>query len=190
MTFSILATDGETLGVGVVSGSTAVGDRVPWVEEGVGAIATQGYTETEYGRKGLSLLEEGLDPSSTLEKLLREDRAPEKRQAAIMSLSGEKAVHTGSSCPEERDSGSWGNGVSIGNMLERKRVIPEMVEAFRDRGSLFSRIMRALESGADAGGDRRGNRAAAVLIEGEENVDIGIDMSEDPLEDLKNEYEG
>ncbi len=92
MTFSILGTDGKSIGVGVVSGSISVGERVPWVEEEVGVIATQAYTETMYGEQGLELLKQNFEPREALETLLEKDSKPEKRQVGILHKSGKKAA--------------------------------------------------------------------------------------------------
>lgn len=187
MTLSIIAWKNKSLGIGVVSGSIAVGDRVPWVKGGVGAIATQGYTETRYGREGLRLLEEGLGPSYVLKKLLQEDFSPERRQVAILSADGRKAVHTGSFCPPIRSSEDRKNYICIGNMLKSEQVVPKMAEAFGKGGKLWRRILSALEAGAEAGGDRRGNQTAAILVRNEESLDVKIDKSQNPLRDLRKE---
>ena len=51
MTFSIVACDVEEgqLGVAVASKFLAVGAVVPWLQAGVGAIATQALANTRYG---------------------------------------------------------------------------------------------------------------------------------------------
>lgn len=189
MTFSIVATDGESIGIGTVSGSVGVGKRVPWVKEGVGAIATQGYTETGYGNYGLEFLENGLSSRAVLQKLIREDPSPERRQVAILKPSGEKAIHTGGSCPEKRHSLSAGNCISLGNMLRNEETVSAMIENFSGREGLVLRLLRALEAGADAGGDRRGNRTAALVVKGVEDFDIGIEESDNPFQNLREEYE-
>lgn len=130
MTFSIIAKSEEALGVGVVSGSTAVRKRVPWVKSKVGAIATQGYTKTRYGRKGLRLLEEGVEPKSALENLLQEDSSPERKQVAIIDSSGRMAVHTGSSRPRKRCSKTREKYIALGNLLKSEKTISAMAEAF------------------------------------------------------------
>ena len=51
-TFSIVARDPATgdLGVAVQSHWFSVGSRVIWAEAGVGAVATQSFTDPTYGR--------------------------------------------------------------------------------------------------------------------------------------------
>ena len=57
-TFSIVARDPETgeLGVAVQSHWFSVGPIVPWVEAGVGAVATQSFVDPSYGKLGLELM--------------------------------------------------------------------------------------------------------------------------------------
>ena len=62
-TYSIVARDPATgqLGVAVQSHWFSVGPLVPWIEAGVGAIATQSFVEVSYGPLGLSLMRERLN---------------------------------------------------------------------------------------------------------------------------------
>ncbi len=186
MTFSIIGTDDESIGIGTVSGSIAVGKRVPWVEKGVGAIATQAYTETMYGEKGLELLEQGLEPKSVLESLFKKDPEPEKRQVGILKKTGAKAVHTGHSCPDKKISKMGQKCIGIGNMLQNKETVLDLVEKFRQTdGKISIRLLKALKAGAEAGGDIRGNKTAALLIKGKENAFLEIDRSNTPVQDLE-----
>lgn len=188
MTFSIVAKNGKSLGIGVASGSFAVGNRVPWIKSGVGAIVTQGYTETKYGVEGLRLLEIGLNPKEVLQRLLREDPAEQERQVAMIDWSGGKAVYTGSKCPNERGSIVRRDFICVGNMLEDERMILRMAEAFEEEKGLLKSILRALSAGSKAGGDRRGERSSALVIRGKEEVDVRVDWSLDPIELLKRRY--
>ena len=60
-TFSIVGYDPKTgdLGVAVQSKFFAVGSVVPWAKAGVGAVATQSYTNVDYGPEGLERLAKG-----------------------------------------------------------------------------------------------------------------------------------
>lgn len=80
-TFSIVARDSAAgeLGVAVASRFFAVGAVVPWARADVGAVATQSFANTSFGRRGLELLEIGLTPEEALTVLLREDDEAEKR---------------------------------------------------------------------------------------------------------------
>src|SRR5205814_4503803 len=80
-TFSIVARDPATgqLGVAVQSHWFAVGQIVPWAEAGVGAVATQSFVDTSYGKLGLDLMRAGKAAPDALRGLLAGDRACEGR---------------------------------------------------------------------------------------------------------------
>ncbi len=71
-TFSIAAIDPRTgeVGVAVTTRVPCVGNGVPWVRKGVGAVATQASTRTEYGNELLDALAIGEAPASALKRLL------------------------------------------------------------------------------------------------------------------------
>src|ERR1044072_3467756 len=74
-TFSIVARDPATgeLGVAVQSHWFSVGPIVPWVEAGVGAIATQSFVDPSYGKNGLELMRTGKSAPDALKELLEKD---------------------------------------------------------------------------------------------------------------------
>ena len=76
-TFSIAAIDPRTgeSGVAVTTRVPCVGNGVPWVRAGVGAVATQANTRTDYGNGLLDLMAAGLSPDSALKRMLAEVRA-------------------------------------------------------------------------------------------------------------------
>ena len=84
MTYSIVVLDRETgeLGVAVQTYWFGVGSIVPWVEPGVGAVATQSFVEPSYGPKGLDLMHAGKDAGDVLHELLAADEGRESRQVA------------------------------------------------------------------------------------------------------------
>jgi uncharacterized Ntn-hydrolase superfamily protein len=81
MTYSIVARDPATgeLGLGVQSRWFAVGAGLAWVEPGVGAVATQSFSEDAYGFHGLRLLREGRSAADALGQLVAQDVDPEVR---------------------------------------------------------------------------------------------------------------
>lgn len=201
-TFSIAARDAATgdLGVAVSTMAPAVGSAVPWARAGVGAVATQAWTNPAFGPRGLDLLEEGLPPREVLERLLSQDPQPERRQVGIVSAAGVAASHTG------RETIPWagaieGAGFTVqGNLLVGLETVQAMADAFRaTEGSglpLAERLLRALEAGQAAGGDRRGRQSAALLVastDAERARDrannIRVDDHEDPVGELRRVYD-
>lgn len=176
-TFSILAIspDSGLMGVAVASGSTSAGDRVPHAKPGVGVIATQAYTNVTYGIKGLELLTEGLSPKQTLDRLLMEDSGRELRQVAIMDFKGRKAVFTGANAPEFRGEIVGKSHVVVGNLLAGKEVVKSMAKEFESSsGDLAWKMAKALKAGSESGGDRRGEKSAALIVVSTEKVEVEI----------------
>ncbi|HUQ64510.1 MAG TPA: DUF1028 domain-containing protein, partial [Flavitalea sp.] len=89
-TFSIVARDSITgeMGVAVQSHWFSVGTAVSWAEAGVGAIATQSFTNKSFGIRGLNLLKQGLNAQQALDSLLSDDAGREVRQVAIIDMNG------------------------------------------------------------------------------------------------------
>jgi len=176
-TFSILviSPDSKLMGVAVASGSTAVGDRVLHAKPGIGVVATQAYTNVAYGIKGLGLLTNGLSPREALDRLLMKDLGRELRQVAIMDFKRRRAVFTGASVPYWRGEAIGEGYVVIGNLLAGKNVVGSIAEGFeRTSGELALRMVKALEAGSESGGDRRGERSAALVVVGLEKVEVKI----------------
>ena len=77
MTYSIVARDPDNgqLGVAVQSHFFGVRAVVPWVQSGVGAIATQAMAEISYGPLGLERLRAGDSATDALRALIANDDA-------------------------------------------------------------------------------------------------------------------
>ena len=171
-TFSLCAVDRETgeTGVAVTTRVPFVGRAVPWVRAGVGAVATQAWTIVEYGRQGLDLLEQGLEPTAALERLLAEDQGRELRQLAILDVQGRSAAHTGAENGDWAGSRQGDNYTVQGNVLVGREVIDAVAEHFVSTASssmpLAERMILALEAGQDQGGDKRWGyvQSAAIRI--------------------------
>jgi len=196
-TFSIVAFDPRNgdLGVAVESKFPAVGAVVPWAKTKVGAIATQAWGNVSYGPSGLRMLEEGLSAQETLRKLVAEDPRPEVRQAAVVDAKGQVAVHTGRECLEWAGHVT-GKGYSCqGNILVSSKVVESMARAYEETpGDLIDKLLAALSAGQAAGGDRRGQQSAAILIVREKGgyegftdryLDLRVDEHPAPIEELK-----
>jgi len=167
MTYSIVARDPKTgeLGIGVQSHWFAVGQLVPWLAAGVGAVATQSFVEVSYGPLGLELMRAGKTPQATLKALVEADEEAGVRQVAMVDASGLVATHTGDRCIAEAGH-HMGEGYSVqANMMERPTVPGAMAAAFEtSEGDLTERILRALEAAEGEGGDIRGRQSAALKV--------------------------
>lgn len=188
-TFTILALSKseKIMGVAVASGSQHVGIRVPYAKPRVGIVATQGYTNISYGIEGIKLLEEGFSPSEALKTLVANDPEKELRQVAIMDFYGRKAVFTGRMTPMYHGEIVGEDYIVVGNLLSNDRVLKGMALTFeKTKGDLAWRMVWALKIGSDYGGDRRGERSAALIVVGETHieVDLKVDVGINPIQKL------
>jgi uncharacterized Ntn-hydrolase superfamily protein len=171
-TFSIAAVDPETgeSGVAVTTRVACVGNGVPWVRAGVGAVATQASTRTEYGQELLDMLEQGLSPREALDRATAADEGRERRQVGVVSVDGSAAQHTGTGPGAWAGHRSGPNYATQGNVLVGPEVIDAVAETFEaSEGSgrhLADRLIEALTAGQMEGGDRRVGRlqSAAVIV--------------------------
>jgi uncharacterized Ntn-hydrolase superfamily protein len=196
MTFSIVAADPEAGEVGVATQSKfmAVGAVVPWARGDVGAVATQSFADATFGPRGLDLLASGLEPTAVLERLLDGDEKREVRQVGIVQASGRAASFTGRECFEHAASLTGDGYACQGNILASAEVVPAMAEAFAGaRGRLADRLIEALRGGQRAGGDRRGQESAAILVAkpgagyggtNDRYIDLRVEHHDQPIEEL------
>src|SRR6266446_9567886 len=169
-TYSIVAYDSATgdLGVAVQSKFPNVGGLVPWARAGVGAVATQALSNTDYGEKGLELLARGATAPEAMRIIMRTDPQPSQRQVGMVDAHGNSASWTGDSTFD------WAGGRTCGgaagqmggkgqlivghgyaaqaNIMVSEATVRNMAETFeRSRGSLADRLLAALVAG-QAGG--------------------------------------
>src|SRR5436189_5033614 len=199
-TYSIAACDldASQWGVATQSKFLAVGSVVPWGEPQVGAIATQAYANPRYGPEGLSLLREGLSAEEVVERLTSADDGRDHRQLGIVDSQGRGASFTGTECLE------WAGGrtgpcyAAQGNILVSAETVDAIAETFESSsGPLAERLLDCLDAAQAAGGDRRGQQSAALLVVerdggyaglSNEVVDLRVDEHPRPLEELRRIY--
>jgi len=195
-TYSIVARDAATgeLGVAVQSHWFSVGSSVPWAEAGVGAVATQSFTDPTYGAMGLALMRAGKSAPEALKALLAGDPDREVRQVAMVDAQGRAAAHTGTKCIQAAGD-EVGDGFTVeANLMDKATVWPAMAKAFREaKGDLADRMLAALRAAQAQGGDIRGQQSAAILIvKGKASgqpwndrlFDLRVEDSPDPLKEL------
>ena len=195
-TFSIVARDRASgmFGVAASTRLPAVGVLVPYARAGVGAIATQARTNPLLGYDGLDLLQRGYDAEETLKILLGSDPEPEKRQVGIVDSQGRSAAHTGAEADPWRGHVT-GDGYAVtGNLVAGEEVVLAMAAAFEaSEGEILpERLVRALEAGQAAGGDKRGKQSAATTTMKEQPypyVDLRVDEHPEPIAELRRIYE-
>jgi len=192
LTFSVAARCPRTgmLGVATSSKALAAGSMVPYCRAGIGAIASQSFVNPYLGIDGLELLEQGLAAERTIERLIEKDHGRDLRQLAIVDKDGRTAAYTGDRCIPWAGQLPGGGYVCLGNILRGEEVVQAMARAFETTlaEELPERLMRALEAGQEAGGDRRGRQSAGVVTVLEEQYpwcDLRVDDHDDPVEELR-----
>ena len=201
-TYSIAACDLEAgqWGVATQSKFLAVGSVVPWAEPSVGAIATQAYANPRYGPEGLALLREGLDAQAVVDRLTAADDGREHRQVGVVDGRGGSASFTGSECMDWA-GGLTGPGFAAqGNILVGEETVAALALTFAATAGrpLAERLIECLAAAQAAGGDRRGQQSAALLVVERDGgyaklsdilVDLRVDEHPTPVAELARLYE-
>ncbi len=200
-TYSIVACDldARQWGVGVQSKFLAVGSVVPWAVPQVGAVATQSYANPRYGPDGLGLLRTGLSADEVVERLTAADDGRETRQVGIVDREGRAATFTGSECHEWAGGRTGARYAAQGNILVSAATVDALADTFEATAgtSLAVRLLRCLAAAQLAGGDRRGQQSASLLVverdAGYANlsdtvVDLRVDDHAQPIEELDRLY--
>ena len=190
MTWSLIARDTTgAFGIAVATKNFAVGCRVPFIESGIGAIATQALVNPFYGAHGLIFLQDEMPPVDVIKILTDGDEGRDQRQVHMMDRHGRIAAHTGKDCVDWCGHTAGEDFSVAGNMLAGPAVIEETANAYVGDAALPfpRRLIAALQAGEAAGGDKRGKQSAALVIYGEEewpDLDLRVDDHADPLAEL------
>src|SRR5215471_14896101 len=197
-TYSIVACDldARQWGVAVQSKFLAVGAICPYAEAEVGAVATQSFVNPQYGPDGLALLREGLAAEEAVERLTAADEGREHRQLGIVDGQGRAATYTGDSCLDWAGGRTGAGYAAQGNILVGAETVDALAVTFESTAdlTLARRLIECLAAAQVAGGDRRGQQSAAVLVVQQDAgyggltdiiVDLRVDDHERPIDELR-----
>jgi uncharacterized Ntn-hydrolase superfamily protein len=200
-TYSIVACDlaAGQWGVAVQSKFLAVGSVVPWAEPHVGAIATQSYANPRYGPEGLALLRAGRSAQEVIEALTSADKDCAQRQVGVVDRSGGTATFTGDACHEWAGGRTGDCYAAQGNILVSEATVDALAATFEANGhlELAERLIECLAAALAAGGDRRGQQSASLLVVEKDAgygkltdtlVDLRVDDHERPIAELRRLY--
>jgi uncharacterized Ntn-hydrolase superfamily protein len=200
-TYSIVACDLDAgqWGVATQSKFLAVGSVVPWAEAQVGSVATQSYANPQYGPDGLALLRQGLSAEEVVKRLTEADDGREQRQLGIVDGRGRAATFTGSECHDWAGGRTGAGYAAQGNILVSAERVDALAETFEATAGkpLAERLVDCLDGAQAAGGDRRGQQSAALLVVEKDAgyaqlsdvvVELRVDDHERPLEELRRIY--
>ena len=191
-TFSIVARCSRTgqIGGAVSTAVPAVGSICPYVQAAVGAVASQSWVNPYLALDALQLLKDGATAQSALDQVIGGDPGRALRQVGAVDAAGRSAAWTGEDCTP------WcghrtGSGYAVqGNMLTGEEVVAEMEAAFLGSADqdLAERLVRALEAGQTAGGDKRGKQSSALKVYEREAypwLDLRVDEHPEPVAELR-----
>jgi uncharacterized Ntn-hydrolase superfamily protein len=197
-TFSIAACDLEAgqWGVAVQSKFLAAASVVSWAEPGAGAVATQAYANPRYGPEGLALLREGAAAEDVVRRLTEADDGRDHRQLGIVDREGRSATFTGSECFDWAGSRTGSGYAAQGNILVSAATVDALADIFEaSQGRpLAERLLDCLAAAQQAGGDRRGQQAAGLLVVERDGgyaglsdvvVDLRVDDHATPIQELR-----
>lgn len=195
-TFSIAGRDARSglLGIAIATRVPAVGAICPFVRHGVGAVLTQAWTNPYLGPAVLDRLAAGDDPATALGHAVAADPGRDFRQLGVVDAQGRSAAHTGAETDPWQGHRTGSDYSLQGNMLVGEAVLADMEAAFAAARDcpIEERLLRALEAGDAAGGDRRGKQSAALRVAGPEIyplVDLRVDEHADPVAELRRIFE-
>jgi uncharacterized Ntn-hydrolase superfamily protein len=196
MTWSIVARDPSTgeFGIAISSRVIAVGAMCPMFRDGSGALSSQSYTSPVAGDRMLTALAEGIAPDRAIVRALDGDEGHMWRQIHGVDATGKPFAHTGKRCIDW--CGHWtGDTASIaGNMLAGPEVLEATVGAWTGGAArpFADRLLSALEAGQEAGGDKRGQQSAALIVRGAQvhaAVDLRVDEHTAPVAELRRVFD-
>jgi len=192
MTFSIVAHCPRTgmLGVAVATAVPAVGSTCPYVKSGLGAVSTQSWVNPHLALETLSGLAAGVSADGALEAAIAQDAGSALRQIGVVDAQGRSAAWSGRECTPWFGQIVEAHFAVQGNMLVGEATLLAMAAAFRDSVALDldERLLRALEAGDAAGGDRRGKQSASLKVHHLQPfpmLDLRVDEHPDPVTELR-----
>ena len=197
MTFSLVGRCAETgmLGVAITTSSICVASRCPWARAGAGAVSTQNVTDPTIGPKVLDLLAGGKSAAEALQAVLAASQYADYRQVTVIDREGRTAHHSGAKTLGTNAVAEGKDCLAAGNLLANTDVPKAMVTSFTRHADLHlaERLLRALESGIVAGGEKGPVKSAGLLVVDKQLwplVDLRVDWSEDdPVAGLRDLWE-
>ncbi|MCP4390178.1 MAG: DUF1028 domain-containing protein [Gammaproteobacteria bacterium] len=187
MTLSIAAWDESTgqLGAAISSSSISVSSRCLHWRPRVGIALSQNITDPRLGPRMLGLLEDGVEVPAAIEAVVQSTPYINFRQLGLIDCRGNTGVFTGDAVLGCFSSAEGRHCVAAGNLLANEGVPAAMVKAFENSsGSFGSRVLGALVTGIEAGGEAGSVHSAGLLIGGEPSwplAELRIDWDEDPI---------
>ena len=131
-----------------------------------------------------------------MELLTAADEGRNRRQLGIVDAAGRSATYTGAACHDWAGGRSGDLYAAQGNILVSAETVDALVDTFLASAgkALAERLLGCLAAAQAAGGDRRGQQSAALLVVERDAgyaslsdtvVDLRVDDHEQPVEELQ-----
>ena len=194
-TFSITAYDEkeQEWGIAVATHNIYVGSSTIYIEPGIGAFSVIAETEPQYALNGFKHLKAGSKINEAIQQTKDKDEEAMYRQVAGIDAHGNAFAFTGEALKY------WGglanhiigeHYIVMGNQLADS-VLVRMAHTFEQtEGTLAQRLLEALLSGQEAGGQISGQQSAALVVKGTKKewynqINLRVDHSNKPFVELK-----
>jgi uncharacterized Ntn-hydrolase superfamily protein len=198
-TFTLIARCEKTgiLGVAMCTSSISVGSRCPFGQARTGVGSVQASPDPRLRHLAIRLLNIGYSAPKVVDELIGSDPRIEYRQIGLVDKDGNAAAYTGSKNLPWAGHIIKDGYIAMGNALAGKQTIQAMGNAFEASvgESLEERLMRAVEAGNEAGGQRNKDGsphaplfAAAMLTfdwDTFPRVDLRVDHHKNPVQELR-----
>jgi uncharacterized Ntn-hydrolase superfamily protein len=140
----------------------------------------------------MALLARGWRPDEIVGALSARDGGSGYRQLILIDPTGRTAGWTGEANADAKSHWCEQDLAIAGNCLKSLSVLEAMRTAFADGAGrpLAERLLLAMEAGAREGGDRRGTKSAALLVDsgGPIPLDLRVDYDDQPVTALRALY--
>ena len=201
MTYSIIARCPRTrrFGVGTTTFSLACGRRNESLRPNVGVSKSQAFYLRRVDPFVLNMLAQGHTPGYIAKLLEEDDPEFEYRQFAIIDRESRVHAHTGSKIGQWAGHEAGSYYAAYGNGLAGPETVAGIVAGFMadPDAPLEERLLRGIEGGRDAGGQRfkgmrRPERSAWLRVVGPldwPQIDLRVDMHDNTLVELRRIFE-
>lgn len=167
MTYSIVARDPDTGAYGVAGFTSIVGYGFLVPQASLrGAAATQAFVNTNMAYSVMQLAHSGVDAAAAAEQIVEHDFDKNRRQLLAVGQSGRPFGWSGQEALAYCGHVTGDGYVAGGNTLVGHEVVEAMgAEYEKLRGEEFGlRLIRAVQAGKQAGGERSDFKAAGVAF--------------------------
>jgi uncharacterized Ntn-hydrolase superfamily protein len=206
MTFSMLGYCQRTdqVGIALTSVTIGAGGTCPFYSYAGDIAVVQAYGNQRPAVVGARALEEGLEMPDVVSRMEAADPHFDFRQVGLMRRSGEVFALTGINARPWAGHIVGDGFVTMGNVLAGRVVVEAMAEAFTSDASqpLAARMLRALEAGRDAGGQKTADGHCydersvllRVIGDGPERrevtaLDLRVDMHPNAVQEMRRMYD-